>query len=155
MIKSTIFLSFSNFSTFDFGVINFNKSNYKEEKYGKFLSNATTLLFTRSNESITPYYVMVLKYDEGEMKTIVETLYAPLELGRFVDGQELIIPTQILSTDNSTMELTKLTGTAQEKIEILRMYKSILVGFNIQANINIMDDYQNMLIESLNKVHRK
>ena len=98
---------------------------------------------------------MGLKYDEGEMKTIVETLYAPLELGRFVDGQELIIPTQILSTDNSTMELTKLTGTAQEKIEILRMYKSILVGFNIQANINIMDDYQNMLIESLNKVHRK
>lgn len=152
MIKSTIFLSFSNFSTFDFGMINFNKDNYNEEAYGKFLSNATTLLFTRSNEAITPYYVMGLKYDETEVKTIVETLYAPLEIGRFADSQELIIPTQILVTDKSSMELTKLTSSSKEKMETLRMYKSILASASIQANINIMGDYESILIEDSNKL---
>ncbi len=152
MIKCTIFISFSNFSSFDFGVLNFNKDSYDETKYGRFSSNANTLLFTRSNEAVTPYYIMGLKYLEEELKSIVETLYAPLEINQFVDKQELVIPTQILVTDNSTMELTKLTATSKEKLEILKMYQSILASTRVPSNINIMGDYESMLMDYSNKL---
>lgn len=155
MIKSTIFMSFSDFSSFDFGMITFNKDNYNEEKYGRYGSNSTTLLFTPSNETITPYYFMGLMYDQTVSQNVVETLYAPVEMARFIDNQELVIPTQILITDKSSMELTKLEATSKEKIEILRMYQNLFAKERIQAFINIMGDYESMLIDDSNNLTRK
>ena len=155
MIKSTIFKSFSDFSLFDFGVSNFNKDNYDEKKYGRFNSNATTLLFTRSNELITPYYVMGLRTDGFNPGYIVETMYATDNIDRFISGQELVIPTQILMTDQESSELTKLTATSKEKIEIIKMYQNILAQYRISANINIMADYESMLIEDSSRLTKK
>lgn len=155
MIKSTILMSFSDFTLFDFGIIDFNKDKYDESKYKKFSSNSTTLLFTPSNEIVMPHYIMGLKKDPIDGKNIVETLYATSNVQDFMDNQTLLIPTQILITDNNNDELTKLTANPKEKIEILRLYQTLIAKNGISANIDIMGDYESMLMENASSLTRK
>lgn len=152
-IKSTILESFSNFTKFDFGVIKFDKDNYDESKYKRFSSNSTILLFIPSNEIITPHYVMGLKHDDFG-KYIVETMYAAPTVQDFIDNQTLVIPTQILITDNETDVFKKISATPKEKIDILRMYQALLGQTGILAKIDIFSDYESLLIEDVNKLTR-
>jgi len=153
-IKSTILQSFSNFSRFDFGVIKFNKEEYDETKYKRFSSNSNILLFIPSNEMITPHYVMGLKLDDSESKYIVETMYATPAVHEFMDNQTLVVPTQILITDNSTDVLQKISATTKEKIDILRMYQALLGQARVETKIDIFSDYESLLIEDVNKLTR-
>ena len=138
-IKCNIFKKLSDFEKFNFAAINYNPQDNRYD-YDK-----QKLLFIPSNESVCPYFVMGIKMSEYEkiQKYIVNTLMALQEPKRFFENQEVIIPTQILVSDNN--ELRKLNATAEEKIQLLTMYKNIINTYNIPNKLNISGDYEAML----------
>lgn len=137
-IKCNIFKKLSDFEKFNFAAINYNG---KDDRYDY---DKQKLLFVPSNEAVCPYFIMGIKQGTNEnQKYIVNTLIAPQEPKKFFDNQEVIIPTQILVSDNDA--LRKLNATADEKIKLLTMYKSIINSYNIPNKLNISGDYESML----------
>ena len=138
-IKCNIFKKLSDFEKFNFAAINYNPQDNRYD-YDK-----QKLLFIPSNESVCPYFIMGIKLSEYDQlqKYIVNTLMAPQEPKKYFQDQEVIIPTQILVSDNN--ELRKLNATAEEKIQLLTMYKNIINTYNIPNKLNISGDYEAML----------
>ena len=101
-IKCDIFSKLANLSDFNYGCINFDKNIHDKENPEKPLgSQSSKFLYTPSDEVISPYFMMGIKpnnYYDG--KYIVETLIACDDPRRFFIGQEVVIPTQILTDDN-------------------------------------------------------
>lgn len=158
MIKCAIFDKLSDFSRFNFGVINFNKDLYEEKASSKYNGNTEKFLYIQSNEAASPYFMMgILREDINlpeeekteESKYIVETLMAPTNIDIFFDGQEVVIPTQILVTTPDKME--KMEATPEEKIALLNQYRSIIHEYNIPNKLNIYGDYESMLTENSKK----
>lgn len=154
-IKSSIFKKLSDFDKFNFAAINYDP---KDEKFD--YDNQKTL-FIPSNESVCPYFMVKIRTDRDNPeetlipKYIVTSLAAPRDPKSFFDNQEVIIPTQILVSDNDT--LTRLNATPSEKIQLLTMYKNIINTYGIPNRININGDYEAMLNELNNhsKIIRK
>ena len=138
-IKCCIFKKLSDFEKFNFAAINYDAKDDKYE-YDK-----QKLLFIPSNEAVCPYFIMGIKQKEPDKfsKYIVNTLMAPQEPKKYFSNQEVIIPTQILVSDNN--ELRKLNATAEEKIQLLTMYKNIINTYQIPNKLNISGDYESML----------
>lgn len=140
-VKCAIFNKFSSFESFNFAAINYlgDKENIDYEK--------SKLLFIPSNEAITPYFMMGIKECEDieneTKKYLVYTLIAPENPKSFFDNQEVIIPTQILVSNNAN--LSKLVATSEEKIQLLTMYENIINKYNLPNKINIFGDYKDML----------
>lgn len=160
MIKCSIFDKLSDFSRFNFGVINFNKDLYFERTHSKFNGNSEKLLYVQSNESTAPYFMMgILKsndeaLDGTQEKYAVETLIAPTNVKDFFNGQEVVIPTQILVTTSEKME--KKTASAEEKIALLNQYRLIIKEYSLPNKINIYGDYAAILNNDAKaKVKRK
>ena len=149
-IKCSIFNKFSNFDKFNFGAINYigdkDEVEYENQK----------LLFVSSNEAVTPYFMMGIKkvdFDYGP-KYLVFSLLAPQKPDYFFKNQEVVIPTQILISNNSN--LNKVVSTPEEKLHLLRMYSDIINKYNIPNRINIYGDYESVLNETVNikKLHK-
>ena len=144
-IKCAIFNKLMDFEKFNFGVINYvgdkEDVDYKKQK----------LFFIPSNEALTPYFMMTIKQDEEVdcQKYVVSSLSAPQTPKIYFDNQEVIIPTQILISDNDNLK--KVEATAEEKIQLLTMYKSIINEYNIPCRINIYGDYESILNDLANK----
>lgn len=144
-IKCSIFKKISDFDKFNFAAINYNPET-ENEQYDK-----EKLLFMPSNETVCPYFIMTIRLaDESNQNTeflipkyIVVSLMAPREPKTFFENREVIIPTQILVSDNDT--LTRLNATPNEKIQLLTMYKNIINTYNIPNKINIYGDYESIL----------
>lgn len=143
-IKCIIFQKFSDFQKFDFGAINY------DPKDGKYEYDKQKLLFVPSNEAVCPYFFMGIRISNPEdpielQKYIVSTLMAPsqTDIKRYFENQEVIIPTQIISSDNT--EFIKNCATAEEKIKLLTMYKAIIHEYRIANNLNISGDYEAIL----------
>ncbi len=155
-IKCQIFRRLSNFDKFNFGAINYNpgddKHDYSKEK----------VFFVASNEPVCPYFMMGIRSnsavkdleDEENIDKLsvnedsgnqyfVTTLFAPSNPKEKFENQEVIIPTQLLVSDNN--ELKRMNATPEEKIQLLTMYKSIINEYNIPNRINIYGDYETML----------
>lgn len=142
-IKCNIFRKISDFSRFDFAAINYQlpdgKHDYDNQK----------LLFLPSNETLFPYFMMGIKASNPEQeddvlkKYIVSTLLAPKDPKTYFEGQEVIIPTQLLISDN--FKLTKVIASAEDKIKLLTMYKAIINEFGIASKLNISGDYESLL----------
>ena len=143
MIKSAIFMRLSQFDKFNFGCINFNKDFYNATGDNSFAPQSTMLLFTQSNEALTPYFMMGIKKEENG-KYIPETLFAPINFADFFRQQELVLPTQILACTN--FELNKMAATNEEKLHLLNLYKSIIGTYGTESYINIFNDYENLLV---------
>lgn len=147
-IKCEIFNKLSNFEQFDFGAINYNPGD------GKYEYEKQKIFFIPSNESVCPYFMMGIKKDSDESYGyIVNTLFAPIDANKYFDNQEVIIPTQILVSDNT--DLKKLQASASEKIRLLTMYKSIINQYNILNRINIYGDYESVLNDISNSEYTK
>ena len=143
-IKCEIFQKLSDFDKFNFAAINNGLYDGRDSKS----------LFVLSNEALTPYFFMSLLQEKDADKYVVSTLVAPQEPKKFFDEKEVIIPTQILVSDND--KLTKTEATAQEKMQLLTIYQNIINKYNIPNMINIYGDYENMLNElSKIKVYTK
>lgn len=166
-IKSTIFKKLSDFEQFNFAAINYdpkdNKYDYSNQK----------LLFVPSNEIVCPYFMMgIRKTEVPNHDYITSMLLAPKEhqeIGvdndsaeeceyksnnakNYFDNQEVIIPTQILISNNNV--LNKIQATPEEKIRLLTMYKSIITKYNIPNRLNVYGDYEAML-NDLDRTHQK
>ena len=142
-IKCAILKRLSEFDKFNFGAINYVGDNNTDDNYGHF-----KYLFIPSNEPITPYFMMGIKFSPEENKFVVNTLLAPEDPKPFFDNQEVIIPTQILIADGT--ELRKLIATPEEKIQLLTMYASIISKYGLPNKINIYGDYEATLNDIVN-----
>lgn len=144
-IKCAIFSRLSSFEEFNFGCINFDKDTFVENTKENFSPQSTKLLFTKSNQIIVPYFMMGIKKDQYEDKYLPETLFAPEKFPNFFVRQELVLPTQILISDDS--ELKKIEATPSNKLALLNMYRAIINAYNTESTINIFSDYERVLIE--------
>lgn len=151
MIKCGIFDKLSDFSRFNFGVINFNKELYEKINNTSISINSGKLLYVQSNEAVAPYFMMGIKKDNKEEndKYIVETLMSIIEPEKFFNNQEVVIPTQILITTPDKME--KLEASPEEKIALLNQYKSIITSYKLPNKLNVYGDYESMLTEEARK----
>lgn len=150
-VKCAIFRKLSDFGKFNFAAINYNSDD------GKYDYDKQKMLFIPSNESVCPYFMMCIKIDEDSTKPddliqkyIVSSLLAPNNPKKYFENQEVIIPTQILISDNDN--LTRLNATANEKIQLLTMYKSIINLYGISNRLNIYGDYEALLNEQDNSI---
>ena len=151
-IKCDIFSKLADLSKFNYGCINFDKDIFtKENPYEVFSPTSTKLLYAPSDEVVTPYFMMGLKNDNNtdEEKYIVETLIASENAKKFFAGQEVVIPTQILTDDNGILD--KNLASPEEKIKLLREYENIVNAYGIQNGINIYGDYFSMLMSQREK----
>ena len=150
-IKCDIFSKLADLSKFHYGCINFNHDVY-DEKYSaiSFTPQSTKLLYTPSDEVVSPYFMMGIKKDNyyNDDQYIVETLMAVDNPVRFFDGQEVVIPTQILTDNNGKLDKNK--ATAAEKIKLIREYQNIVNEYNILNNLNIFGDYFSSLMTAKN-----
>lgn len=153
MIKTIAFSKLTTFEQFNFGCIEFDKSIYTEKCDLNFTPQFTKLLFTPSNEIITPYFMMGVIYDQVEQKYIPETIIAPENFEDFFINQILLLPIQIMVNDN--YDLRKISANSKEKLELLTLYKSIITGFNTNSFIDIYNDYERTLREDVSKVKVK
>lgn len=144
-IKCTIFKKFSDFDKFNFAVINY-VGNYPNVDYTK-----EKVLFMPSNEALTPYFMMNIVLDSASQEPIyvVKSLSAPVDPKEYFDDQEVIIPTQILYSDNS--ELRKIIATPEEKLQLLTMYSNIVNKYGVANNLDISGDYAAVLNEQANR----
>ena len=149
-IKCDIFSKLADLSNFHYGCINFDKSIYDTNNPEKpFSSQSNKFLYTPSDETISPYFMMGLKIDDHNTdEHIVETLIACDDPYRFFVGQEVVIPTQILTDDEGILD--KKTASSAEKIKLLREYQNIVNMYRIPNNINIYGDYFSMLMGQKN-----
>ena len=158
MIKCSIFEKLSNFSDFNFGVINFDKPTFVEKSNGAvFHSNAEKLLYVQSNEQNCPYFMMGILKDnvdreEVQSNYVVETLFAPSNVRNIFNGQKVAIPTQILIIGE---EMEKLEATAREKLALINQYKALVAEYNIPNNIDIYGDYLATLTREDNESETK
>ena len=148
-LKSHIFDKMSDFSRFDFGCINFDKSHYEEQNGGTISGDSSRYLYIQSNEGNCPYFMMGIRPDSISGKQIVETLIAPVEPENYFRDQEVVIPTQLLKF--TLEDLTKLNATPSEKIALLNTYKAIVSRYNIPFRANIYGDYETMLVDQTSK----
>lgn len=136
-IKSDIFRKLSDFEKFNFAAININFTQ-EEQKF----------LFVPSDESNCPYFMTGItpkKEEKNETKYIVNTLIAPTNIKKFFDNQEVVIPIELLISDND--QLKKTHAKPEEKLKLLMMYKNIVNTYNIKPNLNIFGDYEMLLNE--------
>ena len=149
MVKCAIFEKLSDFSRFNFGVINFDKNIFLEKSAEPISCKSSKFLYGQSGERSVPYFMMGVLEDNGISNTYVaETLLAPTDPSGFFNSQEVAIPTQILVTTEDKME--KVVATAHEKIALLSEYRSIIKNNGIPNCMNIFGDYENMLSEEAN-----
>lgn len=159
MIKCAIFEKLSDFSRFNFGVINFDKSVYSNNSGRPYRGKSDKMFYVQSNEAVSPYFMMGTlpttsneKQNDEENsveKYAVETLIAPSNPGDFFNNQEIAIPTQILVITADKMD--KLEATASEKIALLNQYRAIVNEYKIPYKINILGDYEAELAKQVSK----
>lgn len=159
MIKCSIFEKLSNFSMFNFGVINFDKDTYRISSSSYFSGKSDKFLYVQSNEAAAPYFMMGIlpngnttdpEYNPN--KYAVETLIAPDNTCDFFKNQEVVIPTQILITTTNNMD--KLEATPSEKLALLNQYKSIINNYGLKNRLNIYGDYESVLASSSIEGHK-
>lgn len=150
MIKCSIFEKLSDFSKFNFGVINFDNATYSKMAGRSYNGNSEKFLYVQSNEQVCPYFMVGIlpdrtskKEDYSEKKYAVETLFAPTNPNDFFANQSIAIPTQILTTTSETME--KNEATSAQKLALLNQYRTIIAEHSLPNMMNIYGDYLSTL----------
>ncbi|MGM9834513.1 MAG: hypothetical protein ACI31M_01880 [Bacilli bacterium] len=162
-IKCDIFEKLAELERFNYGCINFDKNKFMSlNGIDRFSPKSTKFLYTESDESVSPYFFMGLRnesvhnnsvyedsdeyIEEEDNLYIVETLIAPEKYQYFFNEQEVVIPTQILTDVNGI--LNKMLARPEEKIKLLKDYKSIINQYKLPNMINIYGDYLSYLMDS-------
>lgn len=163
MVKCSIFEKLSDFSKFNFGVINFNKDTYEELSNCNYHGNAEKFLYVQSNEQVCPYFMMGIlpqkdtfgpKQEEeiAVNKYVVETLFAPTNIKDFFNNQSVCIPTQILTTTSE--EMIKKEAKPSHKIALLNQYKALVTEYGLVNNMDIYSDYMATLSSQDVETHK-
>jgi len=152
MVKCSIFEKISDFTKFDFGVINFDKNVYEQTVGDVYHGNAEKFLYVQSNEQACPYFMMGILPDRDRSSIVstedsidvgskyaVETLFAPTNVRDFFYNQNVAIPTQILTTTTETMD--KKEASPSHKLALLNQYRAIVSEYDVPNNMDIYGDY--------------
>ena len=145
LIRCSIFMKLSDFKDFNFGCINFDKETYENIIQRSFGPNSSKFIFTPSDDALIPYYMMGLKKDNESSLYVPETLFATPDFVNFFINQELLVPIQLLINDNEMF--SKIISSPEEKLNILKMYREIIRGYQTNSFINIYNDYETTLRE--------
>ena len=88
---------------------------------------------------------------EGNYRNIfvVKSLLAPCDPKKYFENQEVVIPTQILLSNNEV--LSKHVASAEEKIQLFTMYQNIINKYQIPNRLNIYGDYESILNDIVNQ----
>ena len=93
MVKCSIFEKLSDFSRFNFGVINFDKDRYISVSGKNYRGKAEKFLYVQSNEQVCPYFMMGVlpasdedSYEEDPKEALINRL---LELDENLSKDEL------------------------------------------------------------------
>ena len=132
-IKCAVFNGLSDFEKFNFGALN----NTEEGNQ--------VVLYTPSNEAVTPYFAMGIQKDADFNNYFVKTLLAVEDPVVFFSNKEAMIPTQIIVADSE--KFVKMVATPEEKINLLNLYHSIVNEYELPNLMNIYGDYYAMLNE--------
>ena len=143
LIKSSVFAKLSNFTSFNFGCINFDKEVYATNANKTFAPSSNKLIFMPSDEALIPYFMIGMTQDNGGQLYVPETLFASTNYIDFFNNQELLVPIQLLINDKET--LSKIVATSEEKLNVLKLYRSILQSHHINSFVNIYNDYETVL----------
>ena len=145
-IKCEIFNKFSNFSKFNFGYVHQNDFQ-KDDEEGNTKNIKSKVLFIPSNEAVAEYFFMRITPNNADNNNsyCVNSLIAPKQeyIKSYFENQEAAIPTQIIISDINKFE--KIQATAEEKIQLLNMYKNIVLKYGIESKMNICGDYESIL----------
>ena len=115
-------------------VINFDKNTFKNNTGNNYFGNTEKLLYVQSNEQTCPYFMMGILKDNNngtnnetdESNYVVETLFAPYNVGEFFRNQKVAIPTQIMIINDL---MNKYVASPREKIALINQYKSIILEY--------------------------
>ena len=150
MIKTACFMSLTDFSKFDYGFINFDKSIYNFGSNRMLHASSDKLIFFFSHETLFPYYIMGLKKDRSDDILIPETIRFSGNIEKFLYKQELDIPVEL--TVNESNKITKQVASLKDKIHILNIYKALIFYYNTESYINIFNNYNLLNEESKEKI---
>jgi len=141
-IKCAIFDKISDFEKFNFIKLD--------------TDNQSKILFTPSNEVNCPYFFIRLTPTKvfDMSKYCVNSLMAPenREIPNYFNNSAAI-PTQILIDDNN--KLSKIVATPKEKIDLLNMYRNLILNNSLANKMNISGDYLSILTDMDAKQKRK
>ena len=143
LVKCSAFEKLSNFISFNFGCINFDKITFEEIIGKDFKPNSTKFFFVPTDDTLVPYILFGLVYNENSSCYAPETIFITPDFYKLFINQELLLPVDIVVHDN--VDLYKLTATSSDKLYLLRMYKSILEYYQTNSFINIYNDYETVL----------
>lgn len=122
-------------------------NEFENFNFGKLLTDDNSLiLYTPSNEAVCPYFfVRLIKNNNGD-DYCISSLMAPER--NFISSYfayPASIPTQMIIDDNKNLH--KIVATSKEKINMLNLYKSIIMHTNNYDNMDISGDYLATLAE--------
>ena len=146
MVKIAIFKQLTNFQSFDYGVINFNRDTFVNNNSEFNIGLSNKYIFMPSGEVFIPYFMVGLIKNNGGEDYVPETLVAPENYVDYFKSQEFVLPVQLLIDDNKNF--IKLIATPQEKLKLLQRYKEIISTYNTNSKINIFNDYIATLTEA-------
>ena len=150
VIKTSCFERFSDFKDFNFGIINFDKNVFEQSTNKSWAPNSTKWLFSQNDEPLIPYCLMgLVNYSYSPDLMVPETLISPTDFHEFLINQELLLPIQMLINDEQN--LSKNVATPEEKISLLRLYKSLIEIYHTNSYINIFNDYETVLRDAIIK----
>lgn len=152
MVKIAIFKQLTNFQSFDYGVINFNRDTFIRNVGEYNIGSSDKYIFMPSGEVFIPYFMVGLIKNNGGEDYVPETLVAPENFVDYFKSQEFVLPVQLLIDDNK--DFTKLIATPQEKLKLLNRYKEIISTYNTNSKINIYNDYIATLTEQASGKNR-
>ena len=161
-IKSCIFERLVNLANFNYMCINFDKDEYTKNTDSNCNFNSTKFLAIESEETCAPYFFMGILPNGEHSKNVlsnsdrdsselvdntlqnnfyaVETLIAPRNARDFINNQEVILPTHLVYSRDGG--LNRAEATAEQKIALLKMYKSMLEKYCLTTNrIDLSGDY--------------
>lgn len=143
MVKCIIFSKITTFDKFNYGCIDFNREEFVKNCKENSQTQSSKFLLTASDEIITPYFMMGIRYDETVSHYIPDTLLAPENFTDYFMNQTLLLPIQVLV--NNENDFLKLSATNEEKIQLLNMYKSVINTYKTNSFIDIYVDYESLL----------
>lgn len=146
-VKCSMFMKLSDFETFNFGFINFDKEIFRDST-GKDLHLKTNKIICAPNDqTLIPYYILGMFQDIQTNIFVPETLYVTKDFVDFFINQELLVPIQLLINNNKNNNFKNIIATPKEKLNILKMYRYIIQEFQTYSYVNIYNDYENTLEE--------
>lgn len=134
--RSEVFSKFSDFSSFNFGCILFDKTIAEENDY-RTTMKSDKFLFTESDDPNFPYYMMGIAADENSGKTYVETLFPNNDPEKILLGQTIVMPTVISTT--MSKEYIQKQASASQKARTVKSFNNLAEQY--KATFSYFHDY--------------